>query len=86
MDLIMLRQGDRFLTKTYFKKTGRNVYPRGKSHPLWLKANLQFRSMRQNCSDVKYFVVQADLLKQRFLQKEYKEVLLDQEIKEVLNI
>lgn len=40
----------------------------------------------QNCSDVKYFVVQADLLKQRFLPKEYKEELLDQEIKEVLNI
>lgn len=54
-------------------------------HRSWLKSvpHSQFLRLRRNCTDVDTYVVQASILKQRFIEKGYDELSLNSEIQQV---
>lgn len=75
------------MTKTFFKSTDKNGYIPTDSghHPNWLKAILQgqFQRIRRNCSRLQDFESQVNVLKKCFLEKGYKPLQLDKEMREV---
>lgn len=79
-----------FKFNTYFKSTDRNSFiPRDSCHhSSWLNAvpRSQFLRLRRNCTDVDTFISQAEVLKQRFLDKGYNQADLDTELQRVTNI
>lgn len=56
------------MTATFFKETDRC------HHDSWLRAvsKSQYLRLRRNCSDAQEFLVQAEVLTERFLEKGYR--------------
>lgn len=77
LDVNILRQGDTLTTTVYFKPIDRNSYlPLSSGHrPLWLR-NIpkgQMIQVRRNCTTDNDFQIQSKIIKDRFLQKGYRE-------------
>ncbi|XP_053577395.1 protein Njmu-R1 [Bombina bombina] len=77
-------------TSTYFKKVDSNNYVHQTSchHKNW-KNNIpkgQFLRMKKNCLDPQKWEEQAQTIKTKFLERGYKEELLDQKIEEIRDI
>ncbi|PIO25998.1 hypothetical protein AB205_0190500, partial [Aquarana catesbeiana] len=90
LDVTLTKINNTISTKVYFKMTDRNSYLsiRSGHHPNWIK-NIpkgQMLRVRRNCSDLDTYAIQANILKERFLQKGYKGDALNNIIQEVANI
>lgn len=90
LDVDVFRKGDSLGTNVYFKPTDHyNYLPlHSGHHPLWLK-NIpkgQITRVRRNCTKDEDFLAHSNILKERFIQKDYDGNILEnliQEIKEV---
>lgn len=76
LDLQIFKDKGELCTKTFFKKTDRNVYIPTSSchHPKWI-GNIpkgQLLRIRRNCLRVEDYDIQADILINRFREKGYK--------------
>lgn len=80
LDLSIGIKDGQFTTATFFKSTDRNSYIPTDScyHEAWLRSvpKSQLIRLRRNCSDHGEFLVQADVLIRRFLEKGYPEASL----------
>ncbi|XP_077342840.1 uncharacterized protein LOC143987733 [Lithobates pipiens] len=87
LDVNIHRHGERLETKAYFKPTDANSYLPMQSghHPAWLK-NIpkgQVTRIRRNCSNDNDFYSQANIIKEKFLEKGYCDKQLDKVIEGV---
>lgn len=75
LDLKISVRGDSFVTSTFFKSTDRNSYIPMDSchHAFWLRSvpKSQYMRLKRNCTEQEEFLVQAETLTQRFLEKGY---------------
>lgn len=81
LDLQIFKAGRELHTRTFFKKTDRNGYIPTNSchHPKWV-GNVpkgQLMLIRRNCSTLKDYDYQANILIERFLEKGYKKKNLE---------
>lgn len=76
LDILIYKDSDKLCSNLYRKKTDRNSILHGKSyHPVSLKKSLptsQFHRIRRICSSDTDYKTQAEDLKKRFLQRQYK--------------
>lgn len=89
LDVTVMKGATNFYTKAYFKPSDRNSYIPIQSghHPRWLR-NIpkgQFMRIRRNCTEDTDYYDQASLIKQRFVEKGYKESSLNHIMQEVGN-
>lgn len=87
LDLEIFVEENRMKTKTFFKKTDVNSYIGYESHhhKPWIR-NIpkgQFKRIQRNCTDTTDFILQAKVIKDRFLERNYREDMLDRAIAEV---
>ncbi|XP_075438932.1 uncharacterized protein LOC142481350 [Ascaphus truei] len=87
LDLTIYIEDTKLKTKTFFKKVDCNNYLLNTSchHKKWLK-NIppgQFRRIRRNCSDDHIYREQSNILKKRFIAKNYDNDKMDIAIREV---
>lgn len=87
LDVDIEKVGVSLKAKVYFKPTDRNSYLSVKSghHPTWIR-NIpkgQIIRVKRNCSRQEDFTIQANFLKNTFVQKGYRNETLDSIISEV---
>lgn len=87
LDLEIFVSNKQLVTKTFFKATDRNRYIPVDSchHSAWLKSmpRSQFLWIRRNCTDLRDFYHQADILKSSFLDRGYQSSDIDEEIHQI---
>lgn len=75
LDLTLTKQGNRLVSKTFFKATDRNGFVPVNSchHPQWLGAvpKGQYMRIRRNCDDITDYHTQSEILTNRFQEKGY---------------
>lgn len=90
LDLVINRKEGGFVFSTHFKSTDRNGYIPTDSchHNSWIKSvpRSQFLRLRRNCTDCDTFMVQARMLKDRFVEKGYSSSDLDKEIENACKV
>lgn len=90
LDLTITKKGSRLETTTYFKPTDRNGYvPYNSCHyGPWLRAipKSQFTRIRRNCSTLEDFWTQGEVLKRRFIEKNYPEDLIQTEMNKIAHL
>lgn len=88
LDLVIERKDQRFIFSTYFKPTDRNGYIPTDSchHKSWLRSvpKSQFLRLCRNCTDIDTFKAQATVLRERFIEKRYNHIEVDQDLTNVL--
>lgn len=89
LDITITKSETRLNTKVYLKPTDRNSYLciRSGHYPAWIR-NIpkgQILRVRHNCTELDYFA-QAGTLKDKFIQKGYREDVLDITIIEIAKI
>lgn len=87
LDLTITTLDTRISTKVYLKPTDRNSYLsiRSGHHPAWIR-NIpkgQMLRVRRNCTELEDCFEQAETLKEKFIQKGYNQVVLDNNIIEI---
>lgn len=75
LDLTLFREGNKLLTRTFFKDVDRNGYIPLTSchHPRWLGGipKSQLLRIRRNCSNLSDYNLQANIILKRFQEKGY---------------
>lgn len=88
LDLKISVRGDSFITSTFCKSTDRNSYIPGDSchHASWLRSvpKSQYMRLKRNCTEPEEFLVQAETLTQRFLDKGYPKKSLSDTLNQVM--
>lgn len=78
------------VTKCFFKQTDLNSYLSIHSghHPTWIKnvPKGQFIRIRRNCTLDEDYTMQAQVLKNRFVEKGYNTTILDKTINDVQKV
>lgn len=87
MDLLILQENGKIITKTHFKEVDRNSYLPMNScrHRNWL-CNIpkgQLLRIKRNCTRKEDFQAQAKILEQRFINKGYEKKFITEKIQEV---
>lgn len=81
LDVTIVRNLNELGTKVYFKQTDRNNYLsiRSRHHPAWIKNTPkgQILRVRHNCIKEEDYYIEANILKEKFIQKGYKENILN---------
>lgn len=88
LDLVISRKNDKFSTKTFFKSVDRNSYLPTTSchHKNWLYNIPKGQILRRNCTDLEEFQVQAKMMGERFIQKGYEDMFIQEKVEEVTKI
>lgn len=90
LDVTTEKRGNLLNTCVYFKPTDRNSFLsiRSGHHPAWIKNIPKGQMLRvcRNCTEQDDYFLQANLLKERSLQKGFKENTLTEIIQQVANI
>ena len=90
LDLEIFVENHQLKTRTYFKSTDRNGFIPQDSchHPSWLGSvpRSQMLRLRRNCSNLNDFKVQAQTLKERFVEKGYCKLAIEEEIKKISTV
>lgn len=90
LDLEIGIRNGQFQFQTHFKATDRNSFipPDSCHHRSWLDSvpRSQFLRLRRNCSDIDTFKVQSELLRTKFLDKDYDPGIVEREFQHALTI
>lgn len=82
LEIILTNEGDKVITKNYFKSVDCNSLLEFQSchHKKWL-TNIphgQFQRLRRNCTNDKDYVTQSSILKKRFKDKKYPKTIVNE--------